>query len=200
MTAPMDSQARPRVLLVEDTVSLARIYIEYLKNEPLNVVHVETGKAAREAIADRVPDVVLLDLVLPDMDGLDILKEIYEKQIPSGVIIITAHGSLKVAVDAMRYGAVDFIVKPFTADRLTVTLRNTLERLRLGKIVETYQKAIDRREYCGFIGASRMQAVYRTIDSAAASSTVFIANPERARRSARRPSTARPKGEKAFHR
>lgn len=176
MTAPMDSQARPRVLLVEDTVSLARIYIEYLKNEPLNVVHVETGKAAREAIADRVPDVVLLDLVLPDMDGLDILKEIYEKQIPSGVIIITAHGSLKVAVDAMRYGAVDFIVKPFTADRLTVTLRNTLERLRLGKIVETYQKAIDRREYCGFIGASLpMQAVYRTIDSAAASkATVFI--------------------------
>ena len=76
----------------------------------------------------------------------------------------------------MRAGAIDFIIKPPSADRVVVTLRNALERQRLEEIVETYREQFDRHEFCGFIGSSLpMQGVYRIIDCAAPSkATVFI--------------------------
>jgi len=165
-----------RVLLVEDTVPLARTYEAYLEEEPYEVTHVETGKEALSFLADNPPDVVLLDLMLPDMDGLSILEHISTTQIPSAVVVITANASLNTAIDAMRLGALDFLVKPFNAARLKVTLKNVLERQQLSQIVETYRNDIDRQEYQGFIGSSlAMQRVYRIIDSAAGSkATVFI--------------------------
>lgn len=165
-----------RVLLVEDTVPLARTYEAYLEGEPYEVTHVETGKEAMDILADNPPDALLLDLMLPDMDGLDILEHISTQKIPSAVVVITANASLNTAIDAMRLGALDFLVKPFNADRIKVTLNNVLERQQLTQIVETYRNDIDRQEYQGFIGSSlAMQRVYRIIDSAAGSkATVFI--------------------------
>ena len=164
------------ILLVEDTVALARTYEAYLKKGAYDVVHVETGAEGMAGVSENPPEIVLLDLVLPDMDGLEILKYISEKEIPSAVIVITANASLNTAIDAMRLGAMDFLVKPFSADRLIVTIENVIERQHLSKIVNTYRNDIDRREYAGFIGASLpMQGVYRIIDSAAGSkATVFI--------------------------
>ena len=164
------------ILLVEDTVSLAKTYLAYLKDDPYEVQHVELGADALAAIRERTPDVILLDLKLPDMDGIDILKHISENGIPSAVVVVTANASLNVAIEAMRLGALDFLVKPFNAERLRVTIKNVLERQHLTKIVETYRNDIDRREFGGFIGASiAMQAAYRIIESAASSkATVFI--------------------------
>lgn len=172
----MGAVENKKVLLVEDTVSLARTYIEYLKNGAYDVTHVETGKDAYAALTEGVPDAVLLDLVLPDADGLEILKNISERGLQTSVVVVTAHGSINTAVEAMRLGAFDFLVKPFTPERLRVTLDNALEHQRLTEIVETYRTNFDRHEYCGFIGSSlAMQAVYRIIDSAAPSkATVFI--------------------------
>lgn len=165
-----------RILMVEDTVPLARTYEAYLEGEPYELMHVETGTEALAILADNPPDAVLLDLMLPDMDGLSILEHISTENIPSAVIVITANASLNTAIDAMRLGALDFLVKPFHADRLKVTLNNVLERQQLTQIVETYRNDIDRHEYQGFIGSSlAMQRVYRIIDSAAGSkATVFI--------------------------
>ena len=123
------------ILLVEDTLSLARLYTEYLRLEPYALTHVETGTAALQAILRHPPDLVLLDLKLPDMNGIEILRRITADGIPSSVVVITADGSIATAVDAMREGAADFVVKPFAADRLRVTLRNALERQRLSKMV-----------------------------------------------------------------
>ena len=172
---PTASDLAARVLLVEDDPAQARVYLEYLKNERCESVHAETGAAAMASIESRLPDVILLDLMLPDMNGLDILREISARDLPVAVIVITAHGSVKVAVEAMRLGARDFLVKPFNAARLLVTLRNTLEHGRLRRIVEAYRE-LDLQEFGGFIGASiPMQQVYRIIESAAPSkATVFI--------------------------
>ena len=92
------------------------------------------------------------------------------------VVVVTAHGSMQTAIDAMRAGAADFLVKPFTAERLKVTLQNALEKEELTAVVRTYQEEIDRRSFEGFIGSSlKMQAVYRSIESAATSkATVFF--------------------------
>tara|TARA_R110002110_G_scaffold60713_10_gene170806 strand:- start:3327 stop:4763 length:1437 start_codon:yes stop_codon:yes gene_type:complete len=166
----------PDILLVEDTLSLSRVYAEYLRDEPINLHAVTTGAEALESLRGLRPSTVLLDLKLPDMDGLDILRTIRQEDLADTVIVITAHGSVNVAVEAMQAGATDFLVKPFTANRLVVTLRNAMEQASLRTIVATYRDTFDRREYCRFIGSSLpMQAVYRIIESAASSkATVFV--------------------------
>ncbi len=172
----MGDTTHPAVLMVEDSPSLAATYEEYLRDEAIELVHAATGQQALVQIGSLNPAVVLLDLKLPDMDGIEILEALQKARSPAIIIVITAHGSVNVAVEAMRLGAADFLMKPFTADRLRVTLRNALEKSRLLKIVEVFQETFARHEFAGFIGSSRaMQAVYRMIDAAAPSrATVFI--------------------------
>jgi two-component system repressor protein LuxO len=167
---------KPLVLLVEDTLSLAAIYREYLKEESVDVRAVATGKDARASIAASPPDLVLLDLKLPDMDGEEILRWIVSEGFPTSVIIITAHGSVGIAVDMIRQGAVDFLEKPFDANRLCTTVRNTLKHTRLEHLVEDLQLGLDRTNFHKFIGNSMpMQTIYRIIDAASPSkATVFI--------------------------
>lgn len=166
------------ILIIEDSPTLALTYREYLK--PLGVVTrlAETGAEALGYIDAQMPTVVLLDLKLPDMDGIDILKRINQEKLASRVIVITAHGSVTVAVEAMREGASDFLLKPFTAERLTTTVTNVLEISRLSSLVERYSSGTPKK-FDRFIGdSSVMQAVYRMIeDSAPSKASVFIMGP-----------------------
>lgn len=163
------------ILVIEDTESLALTYQGILNKSGYTVEIRDRGEAALETLLERHFPVILLDLMLPDMDGLDILKWIHERQIPSAVIIVTAHGSVNIAVEAMRYGAFDFLEKPFSPERLAITVRNALDRMRLTEMVDRIREGA-RQEYEGFIGSSLpMQAVYRIIDSAATSkASIFI--------------------------
>ncbi|MCC7274925.1 MAG: sigma-54-dependent Fis family transcriptional regulator [Alphaproteobacteria bacterium] len=170
------SDARPLVLLIEDTPSLAALYVEYLRREPIRVVTVATGGEGIAAIRGHAPAAVLLDLNLPDMPGMEILKEVTTNKYGCSVIVVTAHGSINVAVEAMRHGAYDFLMKPFDPDRLKVTLRNALAHQKLLTMVETYRETFDRTGLGCLIGSSLpMQQVYRIIESAAPSrATVFV--------------------------
>ena len=166
----------PQILIVEDDKNMSALFEEFLKDEPWTITKVMDGTNALDALNNASFDAVLLDLKLPDMDGFDILKHIKEKGMGSAVIVITGQGSMNTAIEAMRLGAKDFLVKPTDKERLVITLKNALENQELKQTVETYKKKIDRRDYCGFIGSSlAMQEVYRIIDSAANSkATVFI--------------------------
>ncbi|MBY6263815.1 sigma-54-dependent Fis family transcriptional regulator [Azospirillum sp. 412522] len=172
----MSSSKKRRILLIEDTLPLARLYTEFLRAAAYDVVHCPCGGEALDAASASPPDAVILDLKLPDMDGLEVLQALQARDPSVSVVIVTAHGSIDLAVEAMRLGAFDFIVKPFNADRLNLTLRNALERRTLARMVEGYRKDLDRGRFHGFIGGSpEMQAVYRTIESVAASrANVFI--------------------------
>lgn len=165
-----------RVLLVEDSLPLATIYLEYLKDQPLSLLHVDSGEQAKQAISSNPPDLILLDLKLPDMDGQEILKWVKEQGFPSAICVITGHGSVDLAVDLMRLGADDFLEKPINASRLKTSVHNLLECSRLQGLVDDIQTTFERQGYEGFIGASLpMQAIYRIIDAAAPSkATVFI--------------------------
>ncbi len=167
---------KPNVLLVEDAKPQAVLFQQYLKNEMINLTHVATGEDAKTIIATNPPDLILLDLKLPDMEGQEILHWIKQEKFPTSVIIITGHSSVDVAVSVMRIGAEDFLEKPVTASRLQTTVRNLLERSRLQHLIDDYQNTFDRQRYHGFIGYSLpMQAVYRIIDASAPSkATVFI--------------------------
>lgn len=172
----MSLSQKQKILLVEDDLALSRVYQEYLKNETYEIFPVDTGKAALDAIDNEAPDAILLDLKLPDMDGIEILKHIQDRAFNCTVIVITAHGSVNTAVEAMQAGASDFMLKPFARDQLIYTLRHALERQQLNRIVKTFKEDFDRREFCGFIGSSlAMQTVYQTIEKAAPSrATIFI--------------------------
>ncbi len=164
------------LFIVEDDPDIAKLYQAFLYNEPYHVTYVDNGADALAQIQQTVPDTILLDLGLPDMDGMEILKFINEQQLPCSVVIATAQGSIDLAVQAMRYGAFDFIVKPFDEQRLAITLRNALRHQRLSRTVDLYKKKFERTHYYGFIGASPpMQAIYQIIENAASSkATVFI--------------------------
>ncbi len=163
--------AKKRVLMVEDTASVAALYKSYLNPLDLDVEIANTGKEALTLFCNEdLYSLILLDLMLPDLSGFEVLSEIrqYHPDIP--VVIMTAHGSIDAAVEALRYGATDFLIKPCEADLLRVTVNNALKP----KNKNEQQKP--EGTYFGFIGQSySMQAVYRVIDSAAPSkATVFI--------------------------
>ncbi|TOI74586.1 sigma-54-dependent transcriptional regulator [Vibrio parahaemolyticus] len=167
---------RPRVLLVEDSTSLAILYKQYVKDEPYDIFHVETGHEAIQFIERSKPQLIILDLKLPDMSGEDVLDWINQNDIPTSVIIATAHGSVDLAVNLIQKGAEDFLEKPINADRLKTSVALHLKRAKLEDLVENIQSTFDRHNYHGFIGSSLpMQAVYKTIDAVApTSASVFI--------------------------
>ncbi|WP_417668717.1 sigma-54-dependent transcriptional regulator [Roseibium sp.] len=165
-----------KTLIVEDALSLATVYGHHLQKAGLETDHVETGKAAIDRLTAGGFSVVLLDLQLPDMNGLEVLAHIREHQLPVTVVVITSSGSIKTAVDAMQAGAYDFIVKPVAEERLVTTVRNAHEREVLAEAIEDVRKSHGETPQHGFIGSSLpMTAVYRMIDSVARSNAaVFI--------------------------
>ena len=110
----MTKTSKSRVVLVEDTYSEAELYTDFLRREPVEVTHVSNGRDAIETITEMVPDLVLLDLQLPDITGLDVLRDLRERGVPVTAVVVTAHGSINTAVEAMQAGAIDFVVKPST--------------------------------------------------------------------------------------
>ncbi|WP_424810863.1 sigma-54-dependent transcriptional regulator [Roseococcus sp. YIM B11640] len=167
---------RGRILLVEDTPSQAEIAKAVLREQGHEIRHAETGaKALAAAIAWR-PDAILVDLVLPDFSGIELMRRLRAEAVEAALIVLTAHGSVNAAVEAMREGAADFILKPYSSERLRVTLENALEKRLLRRQLDAAQNELGRARFHGFIGASpAMQAVYRTIESAAPSrATVFV--------------------------
>jgi len=126
-----------RVLLVEDTPALARTYLGFMRDEPYTVEHVESGGDAKKKLTEDEIDLVLLDLRLPDISGQEVLGWMRDQGIMIPVIVITAQGSVGVAVDAMRAGAADFLMKPFAEDRLLVSIRNHLDQSRFLKAAES---------------------------------------------------------------
>lgn len=167
---------KAKVLLIEDSKSLAMLYKQYVKDEAYDFFHVETGHEAMRFIEREAPQLVILDLKLPDIPGESILDWLVEHNIPSSVIVATAHGSIDVAVNLLQKGAKDFLEKPINADRLKTSINLHLQQTKLESLVEDIESKFDRRRYHGFIGSSLpMQGLYKIIDSVApTSASVFI--------------------------
>ncbi|SDT97757.1 sigma-54 dependent transcriptional regulator [Stappia sp. ES.058] len=164
------------VLLVEDTRALAETYQAYLAPQGWNVQAVETAAAAKAAVERAAPAVVVVDVNLPDGNGLDLLRWIKARQVPCEVVVVTGTASINMAVEAMREGAFDFVMKPFSADRLRVTLRNAIDRQMLTNRLEALGEEMEGERFEGMIGRSfAMQTVYRILRNAApTNATVFI--------------------------
>lgn len=171
------TEQNKNVLIVEDSGSIAVVYESWLTRAGHSVEIAETGEKALGLIRNGGFRVVLLDLQLPDISGLDVLDAIASESLAVTVVVVTASGSIMTAVDAMRRGAYDFVVKPAAEERLVTTTRNALEREVLQKAVSQIQSSYARKGGThGFIGNSLpMIAVYKTIDAVSQSNaSVFI--------------------------
>ena len=165
------------LLLVEDTASLSTLYRAVLMRAGYEVSCAGTLSQARTAFAKRSPRIVLLDLQLPDGDGLDLLEEVRAAGTESRVIVITANGSINRAVHAMRAGAFDFLVKPFDEGRLVGAVRNALATAPCPPSpAASPGPDQEAGSFEGFIGRSQaMQEIYRMVRAIGRSTaTVFI--------------------------
>lgn len=169
------SDATEPILLIEDTASLSALYAGYLRRSGFSVATAMTAAAARAAFREGPPRVVLLDLQLPDGDGMDLLLELQRASRGARAIIITANGSISRAVDAIRAGAFDFLVKPFDETRLLNAVNSALHSVADSRANPTVLPA-PGETFQGFVGSSPgMRAVYETIREVSRSSaTVFI--------------------------
>jgi two-component system, NtrC family, nitrogen regulation response regulator NtrX len=117
-----------RVLVVDDEANIRKTLEGVLSDEGYRVLTVETGEAAMEALSRSGMDAVLLDVWLPNMDGLEALRRIREMYPILPVIMISGHGTIDAAVTAVKGGAFDFIEKPVSIDKLLITLSRAIEQ------------------------------------------------------------------------
>ena len=174
--ATADPPGPARILVVEDTPTQAELARMLLGGLGYQARIAASAGAALVTAREWQPDVILVDIELPDYNGFELMQQLHGEGISAAVIVVTANASINAAVQAMRAGAVDFVVKPYSKARLAVTLASVLEKRSLAGEIVRVKSPPERHQYFGFIGSSlAMQAAYRTIESVAASkASVFI--------------------------
>jgi len=124
----------PFILVVDDEPDIRSLVSEILEDENYRVGTAEDGLSAKRALRDRRPDLVLLDIWMPDLDGISLLKEWSEGDgLPCPVVMMSGHGTVETAVEATRYGAYDFLEKPLSLAKLLLTVERALEADRLAQ-------------------------------------------------------------------
>jgi two-component system response regulator AtoC len=124
-------EIKPNILIIDDDEIMCDTLADIIKKMSCDVTTLQTGNDALPVMQGNFFDLILLDIRLPDMNGLDILKKIKEMDSDSFVIVMTAYADVQTAVAAMKEGAYDYINKPFEIDELKLTIRNALETKEL---------------------------------------------------------------------
>jgi two-component system response regulator AtoC len=124
-------EIKPNILIIDDDEVMCDTLTDIIKKMSCDVTTSQTGKDTLPLIQDNFFDLILLDIRLPDINGLDILKKIREIDGDSFVVVMTAYADVQTAVAAMKEGAYDYINKPFEIDELKLTIRNALETKEL---------------------------------------------------------------------
>ncbi len=164
------------VLIVESTLSMAIMYQLNLEKNGIKSQFCQTGERALAELRTGNIHTVILDLRLPDMNGLDIILEMNKTAHEISFITITDNGSVNTAVEAMRAGADDFLIKPFPAEKLLTAVQNAIEKRCLKINDRKIETLSGTTRPPGFVGESApMRAVYKMIQNVADSNaTVFI--------------------------
>ena len=127
----MTERGMSRVLVVDDEHDMRWLLTRVLRDHGFEVVAAEDGQAALEQITGEPPDVVLLDIKMPRLSGIQVLEKVKAVDRSMAVVMITAYGDLPSAVQAMQLGAYDYLTKPFDNDKILSTVRRALEKREL---------------------------------------------------------------------
>ena len=138
------SESKIKVLVAEDEVHLGQILSNFLAGRGYAVHTVTDGRAALEALRAEAYDVALLDIVMPELDGLEVLKQVRADADPPEVIIITGNGTIETAISAMKLGAYDYMAKPYRMAEIDVLVRRAWEKRRLARENVLLQSQLER--------------------------------------------------------
>ncbi|WP_297055731.1 sigma-54 dependent transcriptional regulator [Thermosulfurimonas sp.] len=159
-------KTKGRVLLIDDDPGIRDAGFQVLSREGYEVELAGTAEEARRLISDYEFDVIVLDLKLPGAEGLELLREIKEEDPQAQVVVITAYGTVQVAVSAMKLGAADFLQKPFSPQELRLAVAKALEKRRLTlENIYLRQTLREKEGALEFIG--RSAAIRRVLEQAA---------------------------------
>lgn len=134
-----------KILLIEDDVKIRSILKEILLEKNHEVDEAGDGLEGFRKLEQGAYDLCICDIKMPKMDGLEVLEKTKEAGIPTNFVVISAHGNIDIAVEAVKKGAFDFLQKPFDLGRLEITLRNALDKTTLIKETKNLRRKISRK-------------------------------------------------------
>ncbi|MDC1403843.1 sigma-54 dependent transcriptional regulator [Crocinitomicaceae bacterium] len=141
-----------KILIIDDEKSIRRALKEILEFEEFEVDEAENGKEGLEKARAELYDIIFCDIKMPLMDGMEVLEAFQKEKIDSPVIMISGHGNIDTAVQAIKKGAFDFIEKPLDLNRILVTVRNAGDRTKIVEEKEVLKKTIKRFKGSSIIG------------------------------------------------
>jgi DNA-binding NtrC family response regulator len=173
MKRPME---KSKILVVDDEANARTALAEILKQEGYGVETAADGFKALAKFAEFEPDLVLTDLKMPGMDGVELLRKVKEHDAETPVVVMTAFGAVETAVSAMRDGAADYLTKPLNTDELLIVLERALESLKLRReTAELRGQLRERYSFDNIIGSSpEMQRVFKTVAQIAPSRATVL--------------------------
>lgn len=144
----------PHILIIDDERSIRNSLKEILEFEKFTVDLAEDGPEGLKKLTEGDYDVALCDIKMPKMDGIEVLQKALEADVETPIVMISGHGNVETAVEAIKLGAYDFIEKPLDLNRTLVTLRNALDRSTLEAETKTLRKKINLIKGFEIIGES----------------------------------------------
>jgi DNA-binding NtrC family response regulator len=166
---------KPSILIIDDEDKIRRFLGEPFTRRGYRVSTAGTGRQGLEVFRKEEPEIVILDMRLPDVDGMQVLREIRRASPEHIVIMITAYGEIRLAVEAMKLGAFDYLTKPFEFDAINIVIGKASEYLRMKNEIACLKRESDLSGYEDMVGKSkRMQEVFRRIEEIASSPAPLI--------------------------
>jgi DNA-binding NtrC family response regulator len=172
-----DTMSADKLLIVDDDALIRRSLVELLRREGYQVFDASTGAQALEVAANVNPQLVITDFNMPEIDGMQLLRDLHARKPDLPVILVTGYGTVEQAVEAMKNGAYDYVSKPILDEEMRLVVRRAIEERTLRTENKDLRKRLDLRYgYDSLIGRDyKMQRIYDTIESVAATkATVLI--------------------------
>lgn len=158
----------PKILIIDDETAIRKALKEILEYESFEVTEAEDGPTGLKLAEKDAFDLIFCDIKMPRMDGMEVLEKLKEKGIEAPVVIITGHGTIETAVEALKKGAYDFIQKPLDLNRILVTIRNASNQSALEKETKTLRKKVSKVLGANIVGESAaISEIKKMIDTVA---------------------------------
>src|SRR5215204_3047030 len=166
--------AKSRILVIDDEAAIRDSLKMTLEYEGYEFIGASTGQEGLALAEREAPDLVLLDVKMPGMDGIEVLDRLHAMNESLPVVVVSGHGTISTAVEATKKGAFDFIEKPFASERVLVSLRNALDSRQLRDEVRTLKKAVEVRHQMIGDSAGLKQVMAAIGRAAPTNATVLI--------------------------
>ena len=129
----MRKTPKATILIVDDEEGIVESLTGILEDEGYAVMSASSGEKALKRFDEHIPDLILLDVWMPGMDGIETLKHIRERNRNTSVIMVSGHSNIDTAVDAIKLGAYDFLEKPLSLEKVLILVKRALEKQNLGQ-------------------------------------------------------------------